>query len=307
MKKTMKNILLPSVIFAVSTLLSLLPLSVFGQQNTEQRLDQQLTKQNAMERAIEARAGQIISTGMDAKGGRILFINSEIETGDADFISYGFDGLELDRTTIELPPFSTMAIVFSDVFPTLDSSNVGEIKIQVSVRPKQEMSASDARELPIAFFSQNWYADQLGTCRNTTIRTAGCAITAISMALARRNIPNQNPSTLNAWLRNNNGYDNGCLVKWARAADFDGSGGFAYIGNSSVSVANLKSTIDNNRFAIARSSRGGSSHYVIVFGYRNSGSVLSDFYYADPADNQFVRRYVGDNWVRSGNSVKVYQ
>jgi hypothetical protein len=57
-----------------------------------------------------------------------------------------------------------------------------------------------------------WAKEQLGTSNNT-ICTAGCLISSASMALAGTG-HKFNPSTLNKWLKSNEGYINGDLLVW---------------------------------------------------------------------------------------------
>lgn len=260
---------------------------------------------------ITAVPGQVTATEIMPESKRpILMLNSGTEVADFDFVAFGPDGEELARQTIEIEPGAFNMINVVDIFPELDVTLASAVRLQATVRPTSDGDDQTAlRENPIAFFSQldsRWSRERLGTCTGDTIGSSGCAITSIAMAAAR-SVYNMNPSSLNAWLTKNAGYSGGCLVVWSKAADVDGRAGFAYIGSGKVSsAANLKSIIDGNRMIVAKSARY-SSHYVLIFGYKNSGASLSDFYYADPADKQFVKRYVGDGWVSTTSVTQIYQ
>lgn len=289
----------------------------FGQQSTRVVVDR-ITKRVS----ITAQPGQIISAPIEPRSrGGIILINPSDQTGDADFSAFNTEGVEIGRETLELKAGTKLKVSVLDIFPDLNIEELSSVLLQVSVREAQDdNSLSDnqfasqsvspsAVQLAVAFFSQldpRWSSNKLGTCSGTTIKSAGCAITAIAMAGAR-SVYNMNPASLNTYLTNNGGYSGGCSVIWANAALVDGRYGFLYIGSGTVkSAANLKSYIDSSRFPVAKSARY-SSHYVTIIGYKNQGANLSDFYYLDPADSNAVFRYVGDGWVSSSSSVQIYQ
>ena len=237
----------------------------------------------------------------------VTITNSTTKYGDADFVGYDKLGNVVIRRTIELYPGMNKPVSISEVFEGFAINDLGRIDVQLSIRPTFEMDY-EYRTNPIAFFSQQdgrWASNRLGTCRNETIKSAGCAISAIAMAMASR-ATNLNPASLNTWLANNSGYSSGCLVKWARAADFDGPQGATYVGSGSVSVSNLKSNIDAGRYLVVKSTRF-PTHYAVIVGYDNQGSRIGDFFYYDPWDRSAVKRKVGDGWVSSGNSMQIYQ
>ena len=267
-----------------------------------------------------AHAGQITKTQVESpnSNNQVHVINQTNSVSDVDFTAVDTEGNEVARETVEVGAKLSGQFTLQDLFPKLVFSNLSTIDVQVSTRPAEgDHSASkdkdlitpQAAQLAVAFFSQRdprWSGDQLGTCSGTTIGSAGCAITAIAMAGAR-SVSNFNPASLNTYLRNSGGYSSGCLVIWSAAANIDGSGGFTYYGTGSVSsAANLKSLIDGNKFAIAKSARF-SSHFGIIIGYYNQGTTLSDFYYLDPWDTSAVFRRVGDGWVTASSATRIYQ
>ena len=267
-----------------------------------------------------AHAGQITKTQVEApnSNNQVHVINRTNSVSDVDFTAVDTEGNEVARETVEVGAKLTGQFTLQDLFPELMFSNLSTINVQVSARPAEsdhsaskdkDLISPQAAQLAVAFFSQRdprWSGNQLGTCSATTIGGAGCAITAIAMAGAR-SVSNFNPASLNTYLRNNGGYSSGCLVIWSAAANIDGSGGFTYHGTGSVSsAANLKSLIDGNKFAIARSARF-SSHFGIIIGYYNQGTTLSDFYYLDPWDTSAVFRRVNDGWITSSSATRIYQ
>ena len=269
---------------------------------------------------LMAHAGQITKTQVESpsNNNQVHVINRTNSVSDVDFVAVDNQGNEVARESVEVETKLTGQFKLQDLFPELLFSNLSTIDVQVSVRPGQgdqktskdsDLITPQAAQLAVAFFSQRdsrWSADQLGTCSGTTIGSAGCAITAIAMAGAR-SVSNFNPASLNTYLRNNGGYSSGCLVIWSAAANIDGGGGFTYHGAGSVSsAANLKSLIDGNKFAIARSARF-SSHFGIIIGYNNQGTALSDFYYLDPWDTSAVFRSVNDGWVTASSATRIYQ
>ena len=116
-----------------------------------------------------------------------------------------------------------------------------------------------------------------------------------------------NPATMNTYLTNNAGYSSGCLVKWSKAADFDGTGGFTYVGSGTVkSASSLKSNIDAGNYLVTRSSRF-TNHYVVIVGYDNQGTSIGDFFYYDPWDLNATKRKVGDGWVSTSSATQIYR
>lgn len=269
---------------------------------------------------VVARAGQIIKAQVESPGSddEVKVINRANSISDVDFVATDREGGEVARETVEVDPNVTANFNLRNLFPKLVFDDLSNIDVQASVRPLVSHDAAvkdqarisiQATQLAVAFFSQRdprWSGNQLGTCSGTTIGSAGCAISTIAMAGAR-SVTNFNPASLNTYLTNNGGYLGGCNVVWSVAADIDGAGGFTWHGTGSVtSAANLKSLIDGNKFPIARSNRF-SSHFGIIIGYNNSGTVLSDFYYLDPWDTSAVFRTVNDGWVTASSATRIYQ
>jgi hypothetical protein len=281
----------------------------FGQQPTSNDLRLRVVR-------IAADTDQIAKVQMEQprSDSVIKVVNRTSADADIDFVAIDANGNEASRETIVVGPNRKVKLNLQKVFPELSLNDLSSIQVQSSVRPAVRNDIKDdivaqSLQLPVAFFSQRdsrWSGNQLGTCAGTTIGSSGCAISCIAMAGAHVVI-NCNPASVNTYMTNNGGYSGGCLAIWAQAANMDGAGGFTWIGTGSVSsAANLKSLVDSGKYPIATSSRF-SSHFGIIIGYNGLGTSLSDFYYLDPWDTSAVFRTVGDGWVTSSSSTRIYQ
>jgi len=170
----------------------------------------------------------------------------------------------------------------------------------------------------IKHMSQNqttWACKALGTCYKTTIgkctgkSPAGCAVTAVAMLLKAKNkYSTVDPSKLNDYLKSKGGYASGCLIYWATAANYDGSGGLVWKGTSSITtVSSLKAKFDSGYLVVSSSKRFSSGHWVTLIGYTGSGTKWSDFKYYDPWDATATVRSLGDGWVGSGASLRLFK
>lgn len=262
---------------------------------------------------ITAHAGRVTQTHVELPNSNsvVKVINRTNSSVDVDFIAIDTDGNEVTRETAVVGPKRRDRLSLSKLFPELTLDDLGSIQVQSSVRPLESDNITAQGILAAIFYSQRdnkrWGGKELGTCGvTTTIGNSGCAITCIAMAGASR-VNNCNPESMNNYLTNNGGYVRKCDVVWAKGATIDGIGGFSYFGTGSVgSATNLKSLIDNGKFAIAKSARF-TSHYAIIIGYCGSGNKLSDFFYLDPFDTSAVYRIVGDGWVTTSSTIQIYK
>lgn len=173
----------------------------------------------------------------------------------------------------------------------------------------EEFGADEAvNSRGLQFFSQGdpaWANVKLGTCPET-IGSAGCAITAVAMAMTSLGVE-VNPRTLNDYLTNNHGYASGCLIFWGKAAEFDGSAGVGWVHIGVLgSPESLRDGLDQGKRVIVKSTRFGE-HWVFIAGYDGSGTNWDDFYYLDPMDGSPIHRRIGDAWVKQGASTRVYR
>lgn len=130
---------------------------------------------------------------------------------------------------------------------------------------------------------ETWSDDQLGDCENTTIGSAGCAISSVAMVFKYYGV-NTNPQDMNNWSKKNEGYNpGGCNVRW-NIVDKRSDGIVDWIGKLSTDLDQIKSELDNGYPVIAKvmiplASGGKTGHFVVITGYSDSESK---FYINDP-------------------------
>uniref|UniRef100_A0A7S1G6Z6 Peptidase C39-like domain-containing protein n=1 Tax=Bicosoecida sp. CB-2014 TaxID=1486930 RepID=A0A7S1G6Z6_9STRA len=130
---------------------------------------------------------------------------------------------------------------------------------------------------------ESWSGHALGTSSNT-ICSAGCAMSSVAMSLAtyHEKVGGQRPTpgTLNAWLTDNGGYDDGDLIIWNSVA----SQGKLHMASDSASMspADIKAATHRCEPVIANVRDG--SHWVLITGYDSDDA--STFYVNDPGFDQ---------------------
>lgn len=167
-------------------------------------------------------------------------------------------------------------------------------------------SVVSAAILSVPFYSQKdsqWASQKLGTS-NLTMGGYSCAVTSMAMALKFRGA-DVDPGKLNQWLTANGGYSGGNLVDWAKAAKYGGTQWLRFENTGSLgSLSEINSQIANRKLIIAMSNRfPGSTHFVVIRGATPDGTAG---YYWDPWDTSATQRRIGDGWVNSGNSTRVF-
>lgn len=161
------------------------------------------------------------------------------------------------------------------------------------------------------FFSQNdptWAGRHLGDCGGTTIGSAGSALTAAAMAGSAHGLT-LDPGELETFLVTHDGFANGCALDWRKVADFDGPGGFAYLGPGALdSLASLKRHLDAGHHVVVKSKRfRDRDHWVFVTGYTETGTSWHHFPYWDPWDTTAVPRTMSDGHVPIGAPTHVFE
>ena len=131
---------------------------------------------------------------------------------------------------------------------------------------------------------QSWSNNNLGTCTNS-ICVSGCAMTDATILLNANGV-NVDPGQLNTWLKNNNGYANGCDLYWSAVTNYPGAT-LSYYASAAYSLSTLKSEIDGGNPVIVKvdhryGGTGTCNHFVVVYGYNNTGNSKSDFLVSDP-------------------------
>ncbi|HAY34387.1 MAG TPA: hypothetical protein DCY06_09640 [Bacteroidetes bacterium] len=125
-----------------------------------------------------------------------------------------------------------------------------------------------------------WSNIQLGTCSGLTICSDGCTVTCMAMLLNAHQL-NVTPSQLNIYLNTHSGYSQGCLLVWNVATSYPGSS-VSFTGSPGFSLSTVKSEIDNQDPVIVYTRINGIDHFIVVKGYMNNGTNLSDFIVLDP-------------------------
>jgi hypothetical protein len=131
---------------------------------------------------------------------------------------------------------------------------------------------------------ETWSDDQLGDCENTTIGSAGCAISSIAMVFKYYGV-DTDPQNMNNWSRDNKYYSDGCNIQW-KNADERSIDTLKWIGTFSTDLDQIKSELDNGYPVIAEVrmsliSGGKTQHFVVITGYSESETGL-EFYINDP-------------------------
>ena len=137
----------------------------------------------------------------------------------------------------------------------------------------------------VPFFSQHpkpWGPKPLGLC-SKSISDIGCAMTSVAMMIGYLDYRSGvDPLKLNNWLKNNNGYEEGCDINWIRAADYSSKVAFEDI-RDTTNLSYLDKWMNKYRPAIVKvkNPSTGGPHYVVVL-YKYAGK----YYIHDPGTNQ---------------------
>jgi len=276
---------------------------------------------------ITPKVSQVIKQTIETPSRYTLsVINYNITPADVDLVAFDLEGNEVGRETVTVAAGENTKINIRKIFGGQSLKNLSTVDVQSFVRTVDYdantygYAYANALQLPVAFFSQRdsrWSGNKMGTCSGTksTIGEIGCTITSIAMAGAAR-VSNFNPASLNSYLStkdkygNPTGYSGGCNVVWKAPENIDGPNGFLYFNSGYVvSASNLKSLIDAGKFPVTKSIRfPKSTHWVVIVGYKNTGSKLSDFYYLDPWDTSAIFHYIGDtdNFVSATSIIQIY-
>ena len=135
--------------------------------------------------------------------------------------------------------------------------------------------------LDVPMFKQcgRWYSDeQLGFCPGKTVCSHGCAVCSVAMVFKYYGV-RTNPSHLNRWLKENDGYVKGCNINWSRAAGISKKVRWAGV-NRSVTMADIKAEIDRGYPCVAK--ERGRRHFFVVKGYSGSSTL----YINDPSSGR---------------------
>ena len=118
---------------------------------------------------------------------------------------------------------------------------------------------------------------------SSPIEMSGCALTSLAMVLRYYGL-NTDPGELNTWLKNNNGYiGNGAIVWQAAVSQVQG---LQYLGTvnypDGADLSFIREMIDRGFPVLAEMHYRGTSHYVVLCGYRDTTFYANDPWYENP-------------------------
>ena len=154
----------------------------------------------------------------------------------------------------------------------------------------------------VPFFSQRdsrWKNEQMGSS-SCTIGTCGCAMTDVAMILKHAGA-DVDPKKLNSWLGLHGGYTASGAIYWAKAADYDGSGGVIYRGSNNTwnNWNELSSQLSQGRLVIVKvdaylSTPQLEPHWVLVT-EKIASSTSDPYSYSinDPWDLTYTPKTLG--------------
>jgi len=148
--------------------------------------------------------------------------------------------------------------------------------------------------LYVPYFSQcdsSWRNNVMQTC-GYTICQAGCALTSTAMVFKYYGC-NTNPATLNTCLGNY-----ACPIYWYTASSSCSCGKASCDGKYSFSINGMRNALNAGKPVILEVVRDGSTHWVVVREYRNTGSYYSDYYINDPCYGTYrcLTYYTDNGW-----------
>ena len=132
-----------------------------------------------------------------------------------------------------------------------------------------------------------WANERLGNTTNTICK-GGDVISAVAMGLAGVGI-NQNPSTLNTWLKTHKGYDSRNNFVWSSVNSL----GVTYEGQ--VSNAILKINLDVGYLVIVNVDKG--AHWALATGYTGNTIHVQNSLHPDIKDYDLSQIVSGHNAV----------
>ena len=221
------------------------------------------------------------------------------ESSESHDDTFGFDYIRLLGVPTETDTPSDQDTPPSTVV-TPDSPTTPPAPVQSSTPVVAETPNS---YMNVPFYSQkdsSWSGEKLGRC-STKIGDEGCAITSVAMVFKYYGIQT-NPLDMNNWLKQNNGYSDGCNINWITATKRTG-GAVKWIRTSGINLDMIKTELNNRHPVIAKVSLSNTGHYIVITGYTGSDFIINDPLkgittfkknYGDPATGiKGIRLYYG--------------
>ncbi len=163
---------------------------------------------------------------------------------------------------------------------------------------------SDAGPVPVPYYTQGkdapWAEEKLGFGSSATIRTHGCALTAVSMVYSHFENDTLNPSRMNRWLKANSGFEDDpdrntslgkVVMNWPALTRY--GKGYVYTRfNWRAVPADLilvRYYLDRSIPVIGEVLYRGAPHYVVLTGYDDDGFLMLDPEF--PGEHRFNEVY----------------
>ena len=190
--------------------------------------------------------------------------------------SLGFGG-EADivwnsKGEIEFDDYSVWPVL-RYVFDT-EAHTLHETAVRIGLAQGSQIAAQPSN---VPFFRQcdsQWGGNQLGTCSGDTICNRGCYVTSAAMVFKYFGV-NTDPGTLNTWLTNNGGYDQGCLLNGWQAVNYH-SNIHSFVRVDGEDWGRLNSELDAGYPVIAKVTNAYGDHFVVVTHRSSSTYYLND-------------------------------
>jgi hypothetical protein len=194
------------------------------------------------------------------------------ESSESHDDTFGFDYIRLSGVPTETDTPSDQDTPPDEVV-TPDSPTTPTAPVQSSTPIVAEIPNS---YMNVPFYSQKnslWSGEKLGRC-STTIGTEGCAITSVAMVFKYYGIQTD-PLDMNNWLKQNNGYSDGCNINWITATKRTG-GAVKWIETSGTNLDMIKTELNSRHPVIAKVSLSNTGHYIVITGYTGSDFTIND-------------------------------
>lgn len=131
-------------------------------------------------------------------------------------------------------------------------------------------------------YDSRWSSYRLGYSSSNNIGSAGCAITSVSIQLAKsgattNGISNLNPCSFNEAMKANGGFQGGNIV-WSAVSNF--APDFVYVGERALSgsksqkLSQMSSALNEGYYVIVSVKNGG--HYVALYDVDNNDAYIYD-------------------------------
>ncbi len=160
-----------------------------------------------------------------------------------------------------------------------------------------------------------WADEKLGSGSTVTIRTHGCALTAVSMVISHFEGESLNPSRMNHWLKGNNGFEDDpdrntrlgkVVMNWPAITRY--GNGYVYTRfNWRAVPADLvlvRYYLDRSIPVIGEVLYRGAPHYVVLTGYDENGFIMHDPEF--PEEHRFGKVYNISDRYGSGPGRNLY-